>query len=74
MEVPITQPILREDRHVGDYARFPAMHCYIQAQTMPEVWLAHTATVFDNPRNYVLALYVSIEPSEIYDNMCQIMY
>lgn len=70
VEVPIIQPVPQEDRHEGDYAHFLAMHYCIQAQIMLVVELARIATVFDNPRNYALALYVSIEPSKITFQIC----
>lgn len=64
VEVLIIQPVPREVQHEGDYERFLAAHCCIRAQIVLEVALARIAIVADNPKNYVLALYVSIEPSE----------
>lgn len=63
VEVPIIRPTLPEVRHEEDYAHFLATRCCTQAQIVLEVELAHIAIVSGNPRNYVLALYVSIEPS-----------
>lgn len=64
MGVPIIQPVPQGVQHEEDYARFPVAHCYIRARIVLVVVLVHIATVFDNPKNYVLTLYVSIEPSK----------
>lgn len=70
VEFPIIQPVPQEARHEGDCAHFLATRYCIQAQIMLAVELARIATVFGNPKNYALALYVSIEPSK--NNMFQI--
>lgn len=70
MVIPTVRLALQEVQHGEDYAHSPAARCCIQARTMLEVELARTAIVFDNPKNYALVLYVSIEPSK--NNMFQV--
>lgn len=64
MVIPTVQQAPQEVRHGEDYARFPAARCCTQARIMLAAELARTAIVFDNPKNYALVLYVSIEPSK----------
>lgn len=64
MVIPTIRPVLQEVRHEEDYAHFLAARYCIQARIMLEVELARTVIVFDNPKNYALVLYVSIEPSK----------
>lgn len=63
MGVPTTQPVPQGVQHEGGCARFPVVRYCIQVQIVPVVELAHIAIVSGNPKNYVLALYVSVEPS-----------
>lgn len=60
----IIQPVPQGVQHEGDYARFLATRCCIRVRTVLEVVLVHIVIVSGNPKNHVLALYVSIEPSE----------
>jgi len=62
--IPTIQLTLQEVQHGEDCAHFPAMRYCIQARIMLEDELARIAIVFDNPKNYALVLYVSIEPSK----------
>lgn len=55
---------LQEVQRGEDCAHFPATRCCIQVRIKLEAELARTAIVFDNPKNYALVLYVSIEPSK----------
>lgn len=76
MVIPIIQLALQEVRHGEDYAHFLAARCYTQARIMLEVELVRTVIVFDNPKNYALVLYASIEPSknDIYFALKNVFY